>query len=976
MDTVSKAFCRLSFLGLVLFLAAPLFAQDEIDGTFIRKYNLPGMHGGLDLAVTPDGGFVATGQHEGNGAAGDCDVYVYRVDECGNRLWLRLIGTGGQEGGKGIEATADGGFVIGGLWSGSGCVIKMSGDGTMEWAKSLSGSSWGHAAIGTSDGGYATLVKTSGHPALVKLDANGEVEWGKHYPNSAQIALRLIQLADDGFLIAANEGSNGRDLDVIRTDDEGEVVWSTSLGSGWSDADHTHWSANAVVDAAANRVYVTSPTQGGLGGEDILLAALSLSDGEVVWAKVYGGSNSDQSRDLVLTPNGIAVVGNTSSFPVPIESLPDDLTEPLGERDVLLFEVDLEGNLQWGRTYGGEERDKGIGVAYDDALGFTISAYSSSPVFGNEDSSHDPIFIRTDQEGFVNCQSATVDLEEMVVGVIASDLATAEPFNTTAIALNPTINSIEPEDIYQCQNCYSEPIFEFSSDEICVGESVSFYNTTNVGYTCFQEWELTGPTLVDLTFPGNLDTLEYVFDVPGDYTMELRSICNGVDQFFTIPLVVYDPQITSLTASDYNGYGVSCLDATDGWMIGQASGGLAEGSGYQWQWSNGSGWSEWTDGDVNGLGPGWWTAVVVDDLGCSDTAFFEMQAPPDLDLVSTVISDFNGFDVSCHDASDGVISISATGGAGNYSFSTEANGGIPSSGNLENLPSGLVALEVLDANGCIATANAFLNAPPPPAIGVSTTVDECESANGSIYADPNSAVGPSALAWNPASGDITESATTDAQTMNNLSTGHYHIAMTDPNGCTADTLVEVPGTSLPDPVLLAQPQHACLPDANVEVLDMTAGDIVWRAWDFGDGSDPVVKLGEFNDLVRHAYTESGDFSILMTVENADGCIASDSEFFQVDPDIVLFIPSSFTPNNDGSNDGFGPEGYGVKELHFFITTRWGEEVFVSHDMEWWWNGTTNNENLYAKQDVYVYTIEAIGLCDQVEQRHGIVTLLR
>ena len=45
------------------------------------------MHGGLQLEATSDGGFVATGQHEGNGSAGGCDVYVYRVDPCGNNLW-------------------------------------------------------------------------------------------------------------------------------------------------------------------------------------------------------------------------------------------------------------------------------------------------------------------------------------------------------------------------------------------------------------------------------------------------------------------------------------------------------------------------------------------------------------------------------------------------------------------------------------------------------------------------------------------------------------------------------------------------------------------------------------------------------------------------------------------------------------------------------------------------------------------------
>lgn len=70
------------------------------NSTFYRKYNLYGMQGGLGVVETPEGGFVGVGQHEGNGSAGDCDVYVYKVDPCGNLEWMKLIGTSSQEGGK------------------------------------------------------------------------------------------------------------------------------------------------------------------------------------------------------------------------------------------------------------------------------------------------------------------------------------------------------------------------------------------------------------------------------------------------------------------------------------------------------------------------------------------------------------------------------------------------------------------------------------------------------------------------------------------------------------------------------------------------------------------------------------------------------------------------------------------------------------------------------------------------------------
>ncbi|NDB34912.1 MAG: hypothetical protein EB023_06115, partial [Flavobacteriia bacterium] len=77
------------------------------------------MQGALQMEVTNDGGFIATGQHEGNGSHGDCDIYVYKLDVCGNIDWFKIYGTGAQEGGKSIFQMNDGTFLVSGLYSGS-----------------------------------------------------------------------------------------------------------------------------------------------------------------------------------------------------------------------------------------------------------------------------------------------------------------------------------------------------------------------------------------------------------------------------------------------------------------------------------------------------------------------------------------------------------------------------------------------------------------------------------------------------------------------------------------------------------------------------------------------------------------------------------------------------------------------------------------------------------------------------------------
>jgi hypothetical protein len=132
-----KSNLRYQYIVLVTLLlqivVADCYCQDN---SFYRKYNLAGMQGGLHLESTSNGGFIATGQHEGNGSAGGCDIYVYRVDECGNILWFRLYGSAGSEGGKSIVETSDGGFIVSGHWAdGVGFVMRLSAMGDLLWIK-------------------------------------------------------------------------------------------------------------------------------------------------------------------------------------------------------------------------------------------------------------------------------------------------------------------------------------------------------------------------------------------------------------------------------------------------------------------------------------------------------------------------------------------------------------------------------------------------------------------------------------------------------------------------------------------------------------------------------------------------------------------------------------------------------------------------------------------------------------------------
>lgn len=80
---------------------------------------------------------------------------------------------------------------------------------------------------------------------------------------------------------------------------------------------------------------------------------------------------------------------------------------------------------------------------------------------------------------------------------------------------------------------------------------------------------------------------------------------------------------------------------------------------------------------------------------------------------------------------------------------------------------------------------------------------------------------------------------------------------------------------------------------------------------------------------------------------------------------VIYFPNSFTPNDDGINDLYGPKGIGITDLRWSIWNRWGEMLFESTDLDILpnecalWDGTTKkaSQKYSSQQDIYVWKAE-------------------
>ena len=92
--------------------------------------------------------------------------------------------------------------------------------------------------------------------------------------------------------------------------------------------------------------------------------------------------------------------------------------------------------------------------------------------------------------------------------------------------------------------------------------------------------------------------------------------------------------------------------------------------------------------------------------------------------------------------------------------------------------------------------------------------------------------------------------------------------------------------------------------------------------------------------------------------------------------VLLYIPNAFSPDSDGLNDFFGPNGSEFEQFKMEIFNRWGEKVYYTTDFDKPWNGKIKDKNEIGEQDVYVYKIWVKDSKNQTHNYIGNVTLIK
>ena len=116
--------------------------------------------------------------------------------------------------------------------------------------------------------------------------------------------------------------------------------------------------------------------------------------------------------------------------------------------------------------------------------------------------------------------------------------------------------------------------------------------------------------------------------------------------------------------------------------------------------------------------------------------------------------------------------------------------------------------------------------------------------------------------------------------------------------------------------------------------------------------------------------------VILIATQANGC--KDTQYLNIPLCTVqaenIWIPSGFSPNNDGLNPRFAPVSKYIKSYTLTVYSRWGEKLFISSDNNWAWDGTYLGKPV--QQGSYFYTLDILLLNNQRLQRKGQITLLR
>jgi len=270
-----------------------------------------------------DSGFLVAGYDYGKSdSVSQWDALVMRISPDGQEVWRRSSDRSGSEYAWVVRKARNNQYVVVGAWE----TVDGDTDGYMQG-----------------------------------IDVDGNSLWFRTYGGEKEeIFWAAEPTLDDGFLLAGetdSEGAGGLDFYIVRTDADGNELWSKTFGS--PDTDRA-FGIGITPDGGALIAGFTGPIKSMMNFFFLRID----EDGRELWRRTIAGDRFDVAHDvLTLEDGGFAISGYTSSF------------SP-GDHDGFLMRLSADGRMLWMKIYGDKKDDRILHVAQLDDDGFALVGYS------------------------------------------------------------------------------------------------------------------------------------------------------------------------------------------------------------------------------------------------------------------------------------------------------------------------------------------------------------------------------------------------------------------------------------------------------------------------------------------------------------------------------------------------------------------------------------------------------------------------
>ena len=178
----------------------------------------------------------------------------------------------------------------------------------------------------------------------------------------------------------------------------------------------------------------------------------------------------------------------------------------------------------------------------------------------------------------------------------------------------------------------------------------------------------------------------------------------------------------------------------------------------------------------------------------------------------------------------------------------------------------------------------------------------------------------------------------------------------------------------------ASPQPTRVPDTHIDFESVNSSNVVDWYWLF----DSIQSLG-VSDVPHPEFDfpidVGGEYPVTLVVTDENGCTSQITRIIEIYDMFALYIPTAFSPNNDGVNDAFFVQGADIDPNRFEmrIVNRWGNLVFESFDpTEVWYGPADATSEHFAQDGVYFYSVVVYSLSNPAERKEitGSVLLTR